>query len=109
MYVKTLAGSAGLQQLTAASEDCDVRWSTASSELVFKRGDAIVGAALSGAGGPSLQAGEVLTTVPRRTELYGVSRDGQRLFVGIPATPQGATAGIRVMVDGISALRRGDR
>ncbi len=110
LYVQTLAGSAGLQQLTAASDDCDVRWSTATSELIFKRGDSIVALRYQERGGRLSKASEVvLATVPPRTELYGVSRDGQRLLAGIPATPQSATAGIRVMVDGISALRRGDR
>jgi hypothetical protein len=51
----------------------------------------------------------VLATVPPRAMLYGVSPDGQKLLVGIPAAPQRATTGIRVMVDGISTLRRGDR
>ena len=75
---------------------------------MFLRGDSIVALRYEERAGRLTKVREVvLATVPPRTELYGVSQDGQRVLVGIPVAPPPATPGIRVMVDGIAALRGG--
>ena len=104
--VRRLEGTGGLQHLAPAEGECTVRWSAGTKELVYIRGTALVAMAYEERSGRlEVVRTTTLATLPPRSELYGVSQDGQRVLVGIPASPPPATPGIRVIVNGIGALR----
>jgi serine/threonine-protein kinase len=108
VYVRSLSGAGGLQQLAAAgSTDCGARWFASTRELAFMRGASVVVAAYDARGDRLVPVREtVIATVAPGSELYGLTRDGKRLLVGVPQMPRSADPGIRVIVSGISSLSR---
>lgn len=54
----------------------------------------------------SVRRETVVAAVPQGSELFGVTDDGQRFLLGIPASPPQAPS-VRVIIDGIAALRGG--
>jgi hypothetical protein len=49
---------------------------------------------------------QVIARLPARSQLFGVSPDGQRLLVGKTVIPPGTVApGIRVMLNGLDITR----
>jgi|CXWL01.1.fsa_nt_gi Tol biopolymer transport system component len=108
LYARALSGVGGLQQLApAGTGDCGVRWSAAAKEVFFVRGTNVVAVTYDDRGERLVAARETMVAaVPPGTGLYAVTRDGQRVLVGIPDAPAGTPPGLRVVVGGVGALAR---
>ena len=110
VYVRPIAERGSLQRMAAANPSCDVHWSAGTRELAFLRGSTLVALAYDERDGRLMPLGEtVIATVPRRSVLFGVTRDGARFLVGVPPPEKDPVTGIRVIVDGIAALSRGSQ
>jgi eukaryotic-like serine/threonine-protein kinase len=114
VYVRAFPGPAALQQVAPSSRECgmgSIRWSRVKNEL-FLSPD---GERLSviefeeRAGRLAVLSDRVIARLPRRTALYDVSPDGQRLLVGIPTSTDRADGEIRVIVNGLQALHTAPR
>ncbi|HWI19220.1 MAG TPA: hypothetical protein VNT81_15810, partial [Vicinamibacterales bacterium] len=107
LYVRPIAERGTIQRLAPAGSYCTARWSRASKELAFIRGDNLVTLAYAERGDRLEPLQEtVVATLARGTELYGISNDGNRFLVGIPPAENVPVTGIRIIADGIAAIQR---
>ena len=76
-------------------------------ELAFLRGSTLLTLACKERDGRLVPLQEtIIATVPQRTDLYSISKDGSRFLVGIAPPEPIPVHGIRVIIDGIAALSR---
>jgi serine/threonine protein kinase len=110
LYVRPIAESGSLERMAAANPSCDVRWSAATKELVFRRGATLIALAYDEREGRLTPLRETnIAVLPDGSDLYGVTRDGARFLIGIPPPVSVPVTGIRIIIDGIAALSQGTR
>ena len=96
--------------MASANSSCDVRWSTGTKELAFRRGSTLVALSYDERDGRLTPLRETdIATLPEGSDLYGVTRDGARFLVGTPPPVAVPVTGIRIILDGIAALSQGAR
>jgi hypothetical protein len=112
LYVRPASGAAAgrpqpIPGALAERYDSRVRWSPRGRELFYIRDAALLGITYDDRDeGFVVLKEQVIARLPPRSQLFGVSPDGQRLLVGKAVAPPSTVGpGIRVMLNGLDLTR----